>query len=174
MKTDAEIQRRDRELISMHASGKTCSELARHFGRSISRVRQIVRRAKLAAARQCEAEKLQLQIRQADDINRRWPTDRLLDALFSGAREINCLKGHYYDHRHGISLKDLMDLMIPSGITADTVYEDAVPALRLRCLGATTYEEIIHRLSELDLGPSFKCEWEVRRKALAEYMSTRW
>ena len=102
------------------------------------------------------------QMRLADDLDRKWKVEDLLDALLPTQKPRNALAYCWkWDNVEAVSLRELMDL---------TILPEAEPRpgylvsslLDLRNIGVTGFWSVVDRLSALDLGERCNAEWNRR------------
>ncbi len=111
-------------------------------------------------------------VRSANDIEKRWPGQFIVDALLLQGRPRLSVE-RLMDNRQvtELSLKDLMDFLIADTITLPFNRLDAMPAYRQQNVGIKTYSALVDHLSGLDLGETFNTEWASRLKKLMRHLS---
>jgi hypothetical protein len=103
------------------------------------------------------------ELRQADDLDRKWPGTQLLDALVR-SRVHTALVKHFGNPIRGISLRDLMDLAVSE--TAADRGEFPSPLFRVRNIGKYGVRDVIRALTESDFGERCNAEWQRRLSIL--------
>jgi hypothetical protein len=158
-----------KEVLNLLESGATVSEVADRLGCPRHRVERIKTEAK---ARQC-AEVARQEIRAADDIDRRWPVETLLDALDLPKRSRTCLRTHFADRGMGeATLRDAMDFLFLELPVRPEDWKSHFQVYQHRHLGQLTYTSLVRTLTKTDLGPAYRTEWD-RRRDLALQLLTK-
>jgi transcriptional regulator with XRE-family HTH domain len=107
------IPERNRQILEMRAKGISQIEFARQFGLSPSRIWLIERRDRTDRAMAERRVKLREEIRAADDLERMWPVEDLVDALDSIlVTRIRLLQHFTKTEKAKISLRELMDMWL--------------------------------------------------------------
>jgi hypothetical protein len=161
------LKKRNSEIIQKRNKGATYQEIADLFGLSRERVRQIIVRSELEKEQRLQSEKILAIIKITDDINKKWPTNFLIDGLKLPKKTAWALNKYF--ERHSIiqlSLLDLMNFLIPENDLNDTDFLMNVPAFKEKWVGGKTYASLVEYLSKYDLGHNFNTEWEKRIKKL--------
>lgn len=166
-----DYQERDAQILQRKKGGSSYAGVAREFGISLERVRQIVRRRELEDERLHRSEKYRETLRLSNDIHKKWPKDFLSDSLLleGGAR---WSMQRFFENRDlaEASLKDLMDFLIADTIASPHDMYEAMPAYRQKNIGSKTYCALVNHFSGLDLGPAFNGEWDRRLKNLMRHL----
>ena len=162
--------KRNSRIVEMRKSGRSYRELSRLFDISTERVRQIVLRFEFTVKRKERSLELLKEIRSTNDIDKRWSKDVILDGLMFPRRAISCLEQFLNtQNMTGLSLRDLMDFVIPRQDTVPSDPWEAMPALEYANVGYKTYGSMVRCLSEPDLGSCFNAEWAKRKEELRRY-----
>jgi hypothetical protein len=164
------LKKRNSEIIQTRNKGATYQEIADLFGLSRERVRQIILRSELEKKQRLQSEKILAILRATDDINKKWPTNFLVDG-FQFPKKTTWALNKYFE-RHNIiqlSLLDLMNLLIAEKELHETDLWMNVPALKEKWMGRKTYASLVEYLSKYDLGHNFNTEWGNRIKKLKRY-----
>ncbi len=166
-----DIKKRNLKIVQTRNKGTTYQDIADLFGLSRERVRQIIIRSELDKKQRLQSEEIKEIIRLSDDINKKWPTDFLIDGLRFPKHTTRVLN-KYFDRCNIIqfSLKDLMDFIIPERELFRARFWVNVPAFDEKGLGAKAYTSLVDNLSEQDLGHIFNAEWIKRLKILMQYL----
>jgi hypothetical protein len=117
-----------------------------------------------AQAKRCA--QLQAEIRLADHLDKAWPVVNLVDALHlltvARARLLTHLE---QQHKTEMSLREFMDLVISEHTDAADLFS-RTPLLRVRGVGKYGFYSVAAELSETDVGPRGKAEWQRRLAVL--------
>ena len=149
-------EERDLEILAMRHRGDRFSDIARRSGLSATLVMTICSDYRQEQARYLEVFDFLIRLQENDDIRRRWPRDFLIDSLFmDSGRAANCLNRILGD-RPDLSLAELVDAAISPGCHRAGTWQEALPLHQVRNFGFSTYALIIHRLTNIRLGPAFK------------------
>jgi hypothetical protein len=166
----ANLKKRNSEIIQTRNKGATYQEIADLFGLSRERVRQVIVRSELEKRQSLQSEKILSTIKIADDINKKWPTNFLIDG-FQFPKKTTWALSKYFE-RHNItqfSLSDFMNLLVAENELHDTDLWMNAPALKEKWVGRKTYASLVENLSQNDLGHTFNTEWAKRIKKLMQY-----
>jgi transcriptional regulator len=155
------IPERNRQILQMRKEGLSQREVAQKFGLSPSRIYLIERRdaADRLMAKRCA--KLREKIRVADDLDRMWPVEDLIDA----AELIVVTKKRLLDHfkqtkKDQISLQELMDMCLDAPV--DALDFMMSPLLRVRGVGKKGFWSVVDGLTDLDMGSQCNDEWRTK------------
>jgi len=169
------LQVRNAKIVQKRNTGVSYKVIASDFGLSRSRIQQIVCRSKMEKMRQEQSRKLLSEIRIADDIEKRWSAETLIDGLQLPWKAKKCLANHFCLSKGcEISLRGIMDFLI---IDYEEIPNDlyvVCPAYRQKHVGRKTYVALVKYLSEQDFGHAFGIEWKMRLKKLMCFMKKRW
>ena len=156
------------EVLRLNAEGLSHSQIASRFNRSELRVRQII----IAEQRRVVAEARAMVIRNAikadNDIDRKLPVSELLCVLNLSKKPQTILTAHFAGQ--GVSLRDVMNFLIPVVTDDQADFYDHMPAYRVRMLGQIHYANMIKALSAVACGEAFRTEWSARKNMLREYL----
>jgi hypothetical protein len=161
------FEKRNTEIIKARKEGATHTAIAAAFSLSRSRIQQITSRAERAGEKRLKSERIKEVIRESNDLDRKWPTDFLLESLSAPWLPNRALKKYCNDNNlPELSLKDLMDFIMPKPDTPGTNRWITPPALKQKGIGFKTYKLLVAHLSKQDLGNLFNSEWEKRTNKL--------
>ena len=138
------LKKRNSEIIKTRNRGATYKEIANLFGVSPERVRQIILRSELEKRQRIKSKKNLSIIRITDDINKKWPTNFLIDG-FQFPKKTAWALNKYFE-RHNIthfSLSDLMNLLISEKKFHETDLFMNAPALKEKWVGRKTYASLV-------------------------------
>ena len=166
-------EQRDAEILRRREEGVPYREIGQQFGISHGRVRQIVSRFERKQKWGVCSESLRAIIRSVNNIEKRWPSDFIVDALLLEGRPRLSVE-RLLENRHAtkLRLKDLMDFLIADTENLPFNRLHAMPAYRQQNVGIKTYSALVDHLSGLDLGEAFNTEWAKRLKKLMRHLST--
>lgn len=107
------LRRRNLHILEMARQGNGHSQIARSFNLSRRSIQVILRafdeRRQLAQ----RSAKLLEELRQADNLDAKWPTEELIDAIRPLTVTRTALVRHFQSKQaHTLSLRDVMDLAI--------------------------------------------------------------
>ncbi len=109
------------------------------------------------------SDQLLAAIRQANDLNRAWPVDDLIDLIQPLPMTRAYLKKHFAEqHTTELSLQGLIEMAIPLPEQADKAAFCRCPLLKVYGVGKKGFWSVVNQLTELDLGDSFNREWKQR------------
>lgn len=152
----------------MRDSEVSIPETAARLGIWTATVRNIVRRFEPDEVLQRRSLSLLERIRQADDLERKWDVYIILDALRPVEMTKNALLNHFeWNHVSEISLRELMDLIIPLSTHPKPGYLLA-PMLDFRFVGVDGFWSMVSRFAESNLGERGNQEWRVRLAKLRD------
>lgn len=156
------IQKRNEQILQLRKEGIRRVEVAQMFKLSPSRIRLIERRAAADEAMAERRSRLLEAIRAADDPQKTWPLDDLLDTIKLGTSTKNSLIKHFA--RKGmsqISLRELMNMCL--GGPYLTTEEFAMPSLSWVCgIGPLGFWSVVNGLTGADFGGRCNMEWRER------------
>jgi hypothetical protein len=131
-------------------------------------VRRIVRKLETEAVLSARSSRFMAEIRNADDLDKEWKAGMLMLALRPKVMTQNAVIRHYEGKiTAGISLRELMDLTIPTVAPAKPGFQLA-PLLAVRCVGLEGFWSMVNRLTESDLGEWCNSEWRERLTRLGQ------
>lgn len=156
---------RDQLIIDRRKQGNTLAIIGREFNVSRERVRQIIRHGALKQKQNSASQKLLNQIRQADDLNRPFNRDALLNTIEYPSRVRGLMDWYFYFHEEEVSLKQLMDWCLPEITDDSSSLYKWVPAYKKQGFGPNAVRDLIHYIDKIDFGKAFGKEWKKRRDA---------
>ncbi|MGV7224109.1 MAG: sigma factor-like helix-turn-helix DNA-binding protein [Nitrospinales bacterium] len=167
MPVDGRLSERDQAIVAARRTGATYREIGERFGVSGSRLQQIISMYERTKRDLERVEVLRTEIRGANDCDKKWPIDFVLEAVafpFLPARAIKrwCNEKGQLE----LSLNDLMDYALPEDPTFDAYGWVKSPATQQRGVGRKTYKALIKHLTERNLGEKYNEEWGRRIKNL--------
>jgi hypothetical protein len=167
------LPERDAEILRLRREQVSYKEIGQKFRISPERVRQIVGRLEAEAKRKERSEDLRALIQSSNDIEKMWPRDFILDAIFLQGRPRWSVQ-RFMENRgmSEASLKDLMDFLIAETIELSFNRLQAMPAYAQKDVGIKIYSALVDHLSRLDLGAAFNTEWARRLKKLIRHLSS--
>lgn len=166
-----DYQERNSKILKMRGEGKSLREISRRFGLSVKRIRQIVLRFEVGKESQEKSENIRERFRSSDDIEKKWPKDMIIDGILFPKMVTWRLQRYFESHEiQEISLRDLMDFLIPELKRWPAYLREVVPAFKENQFGRKTVYTMVHHLSEQDLGDTFNTEWAKRLESLMRYL----
>jgi len=157
---------RNIEILRMRKEGATYQQIAQAANLSPERIRQIIAQADADVKR----EQMLHRIRLSNDINRNWPHNDLLSALGFSNRATSVLLKHFAAQGiQYLSLKELLDFLLPDEYSLDAYTMANLPVFRVKHLGSIIYASLVNRISGLNLGNAFDDEVRRRKAKLMEY-----
>jgi len=155
------ISKRNRQILQLRKEGMSQTEVARRFNLSPSRIYLIEKQD--AAERSLAGRRtgLREEIRAADDPDKFWPVEDLLDALGL----IVVAKKRLMDHfvaagKQQISLREFMDMCLDAPVEGlDCMMS---PLLRVYGVGKKGFWSVVNALTGMDLGSRCNMEWQWR------------
>jgi len=167
------IKYRNTEIIRLREQGITYQEIADSFDICRSRVGQIVNKYEVEERCRQQAEKYRELFKSADDIEKKFQKDVIIEGLLFERRAAISIK-RYFDSQDisEISIKDVMNFLTSDFKKLPAEPWEAMPAYKQKHIGVKTYSSLVHHLSELDLGEAFNTEWQNRLEKLARYLIT--
>ncbi len=171
----SKVEKRNAEIVQKCSSGASYKAIASEFGLSQSRIQQIVSRYRIDVERQKRSSKLLSKLRMVDNVDKKWPTETLIQDLRFPIRAEQRLTEYFGGlNSNEISLRDIMDFLIIDYEKIPHDLYEACPAYKQRHIGRKTYGAVVHHLSVKDLGHTFRSEWNKRLKKLIRFMEKRW
>lgn len=160
------VREREQQVLQMRLAGVSELETAEKLGLSRGRVRLILRSSENAGTLARRTAQLLEDIRQADDLDRKWPVVDLIDALSSITVTRNALVNHFkWNQTDAISLRELMDVAISPEADSRPGYL-ITPLLSVRCVGKKGFWSVVNSLTKVDLGSRCNQEWDQRLERL--------
>ncbi len=105
-------------------------------------------------------------IRETNDIDVKWPSEKLVDSIGFQTKAGNRIKDYLNDH--GIvklSLKELIDLFLPPASNihiSEYEFWVNIPILKQPQFGPYLYDSALLTMTEVELGAAFRAEWMLR------------
>ena len=155
------IPERNRQILQLRAEGRSQTEVARTFKLSPSRIYLIEKQD--AADRSMEQRRATLreEIRAADDMDRMWPVEDLIDAMGLIVVTRKRLIDHFVaTGKRQISLRELMDMCLDAPVQELDFMMS--PMLRVYGLGKKGFWSVVKGLTDLDMGTRCNQEWQTR------------
>lgn len=157
------LNQRNAEIIQERNNGKTYRDIAFKFGLSPGRIEQIVNRYHAENDREKRSSNLVADIRKSDDIDKKWPTETLLNGLHFPWLAKRCLTKYFESSKlTEISLRDLMDFLICDYEWIPSDIREVCPVFIQINAGWKTFWALMSFFSEQNFGPSFTAEWDKR------------
>lgn len=146
--------------------------VARSPGQSNAKaVRPAMAEPKAQAARRAKTEPQRVQVRAANDLDRRWPVGTLLDALDFPPRGRKGLQAIFSEKGMlEATLRDVMDLVIAVPGPSVEDWFSCFPAYGRHHIGHTVFRSLILALSWADCGDALTQEWARRRMRAVEFL----
>ena len=155
------IPERNRQILEMRNQGLSQTEVARRFRLSPSRIYLI---EKQDAADRSLAERrtrLREEIRAADDLERIWPVEDLIDAIGLIVVTRKRLADHFVaTGKRQISLRELMDMCLDAPVEGLDFMMS--PLLRVYGVGKKGFWSVVNGLTGMDLENRSNEEWQWR------------
>lgn len=154
------FQPRNQEIVRLCHAGASTEAIARQLGITQSRVRQILGRDARDRDAAQRADRRAEEFRTADDLDKTWPVEDLLDALALPTPTRRALEIHWAGRDvpvNRVSLRELMNLVVaPTTEGRDYLI---VPALKVRGLGGCGFRALIDGIQRLNLSGVCREEW---------------
>lgn len=152
------VKERNLLILQMRQAGVPVREIAEKFKISKTLVGKAIQRFRDKELFRQKRTALIEQIRQANDLDKKWNAAELIEALQLLKVTQTGLTFHLEDIVE-ISLRELMDLTIKG---VDEKGHLIVPLLSVRCVGKYGFHSMVNRLTEIDFGSAFNGEWKTR------------
>ncbi len=150
----------------MQQAGVSHREIALKFRVSEERIRGILQESEAEKSLFKRSHQLREEIRQADDLDKKWVVVDLVDALRLITVTRYALVNHFkWSQTPEISLRELMDLAISQKTDSRPGYL-ITPLLNVRCVGAKGFWSVVNCLTKVDLGERCNQEWSERLERL--------
>jgi len=105
-------------------------------------------------------------IRETNNIDVKWPSEKLVDLIGFRERAGNRIKDYLRNHGiEGLSLRELMELFLTPASNRPKSESESwsnIPILRQPQFGIYLYDSALLTLTEVDLGSAFRAEWMAR------------
>lgn len=155
--------KRNLEVIRMINEGMSRKRICERFGISRTRVGQIIAAFQLEARQREQSRQALEKLRSTNSIDKTWPKEIIMDCLRLPKVFAWRLERHFQkENVRQLSLRDLMDFLIPAHIGAGQNVLEIIPAIRKCHVGSKTYSSLVRCLSQQDLGEAFNAEWALR------------
>jgi hypothetical protein len=155
------IRERNRQILQMRQEGVQRLGVARRFKLSPSRIDQIEQRDETDRATAERRAKLQEAIRSADDPDRLWPVNDLLDALALVVVTKKRLLDHFAEAgKERLSLRELMDMCVDARVEGLDFM--MAPLSRVYGVGKIGFWSVVNGLTGIDAGSRCNQEWRER------------
>ena len=157
------VRRRNLEILERSRRGEKHYRIAEHFNLSRSRIDFIIQEFAEEEQWQKRCAVLFDSIRQADDLNRIWPVEDLVEMIALLPMTRSYLKKHFLEQRvTELRLNNLMEMIIPDSLDASDPSRRSMPLLKVYGVGRKGFWSLVNRLTNLDLGGQFNEEWKRR------------
>jgi len=155
------IPERNRQILVMLAKGISQIEVARSFELSPSRIWLIERRDRADRSMAQRRARLREEIRAADDLQKMWPVEDLVDALdLIIVTRIRLLQHFVKTGKAQISLSELMEMCLDAPVEGSDFKWP--PLYRARGVGKKGFWSVVNGLTGMDLGSRCNEEWQRR------------
>ena len=162
--------KRDLEVIRMISEGVSRRQICEHFGISSTRVGQIISAFQLEEQQRERSRQALETLRSTNNIDKKWPKDTMMDCLPLPKVFVWRLERYFQNENiRDVSLRDLIDFLIPAHIGADQNLVEIIPAFRKCHVGIKTYSALARCLSLQDFGEAFDAEWALRIASVVRY-----
>jgi transcriptional regulator with XRE-family HTH domain len=153
------IPERNRQILQLRKEGLSQTEVARRFKLSPSRIYLIEKQDAAEKSLADRRTKLREDIRAADDPDKLWPVEDLLDAVGL----IVVTKKRLMDHfkalgKLQISLRELMDMCLDAPVVGRDWMSPSL--YRVRGVGKIGFWSLVNGLAGMDLGSRCNEEWQ--------------
>ena len=155
------ISHRNQEIIQMRREGMSQTEVARRFNLSPSRVYLIEKQDAATRAMEGRRARMIKQLQDANDMDKLWPVEDLLDALGLIVVTRKRLVDHFAEKKQDqISLREFMDMCVDAPVEGLDFMMS--PLLRVYGLGKKGFWSVVKGLTDLDMGTRCNQEWQWR------------
>ena len=152
----------------MRDLGDSMQEIALALDLSMDLVRRISRTFETETVLADRSRQYLENIRKADDPNKKWKVNYVIQALRPKNITANALIHHFeWSGVPAVTLRELMDLAIPQKNHPKAGYL-ITPLLDVRCVGVEGFWSVVHCLTESDLGEKCNEEWRKRLARLRQ------
>jgi hypothetical protein len=156
------IQERNRQILQMRKDGVPRPEVALQFRLSRGRISQLERRNEVDNSMAERRAKLREEIRTADDPEKMWPVNDLIDVIGLIVVTKKRLLDHFMETRkERISLRELMDMCLDESMERGGFMTP--PMLRVCGVGKIGFWSVANGLTNMDLGSRCNEEWRGNR-----------
>lgn len=155
------ILHRNQQILKMRREGMLQTEVARRFKLSPSRVYLIEKQDAATRAMVERRARLRKQMQDADDMDKQWPIEDVLDALGLIVVTRKRLMDHFAEQKQDrISLREFMDMCLDAPV--EGMDFTMTPLLRVYGLGKKGFWSVVKGLTDLDMGSKCNQEWQTR------------
>ena len=155
------ISERNRQILQLRKEGTTQTEVARRFKLSPGRIYLIEKQDATDRSLAKRRNRLQEEIRNADDSEKLWPVEDLIDAVGLIVVTRKRLMDHFVTAgKRQISLRELLDMCLDAPVEGlDFMLS---PLLRVHGVGKKGFWSVVNGLTDMDLGNRCNKEWQWR------------
>ena len=155
------IPERNRQILQMRKEGHSQTDVARRFKLSPSRI-YLIEKRDAADRSMCERRaRLRGEIRAADDPEKLWPVNDMLDAVGLVVVTKKRLMDHFMKvGKQEIGLREFMDMCLDAPV--EGLNFRMPPLLRVRGVGKIGFWSVVNGLTRMDLGSLCNEEWQKR------------
>jgi len=155
------IQERNRQILQMRREGVPRREVALQVNLSRARIAQLEKRDTRDQAMAARCANLRAKMHSADDVDRMWPVNDLVDAIGLVAGHKNRLLDHFLAMgQDRISLRALMDMCLEGA--PDKGGLRSRPLLKVYGIGRKGFWSVVNGLTSMDLGKQCNEEWRTK------------
>ena len=154
------LSQRNHDIVQLCHADASIEVVARQFRITGNRVRQILSRHARDRQAAQRADRLAEALRAADDLDRTWPVEDLLDALALPTPTRRALEFHWAGKAvptNRVSLRELMNLVVAP--TSEGREYLVIPALEVRRVGGCGFRALLNGIQRLNLGKVCRKEW---------------
>lgn len=162
------ILERNSQIVQMRKEGVSTIKVARKFRLSRCRIQQIEQRAADDASLAVRRSVLRAQMREADDPERMWTVQDLVDACITTRRTKIQLQKHFArTEQTQISIRELMDMCLQRPQVSKATIR--TPLLRVSGIGKKCFWSVADGLTNTDMGSRCNEEWQSRLVRVKQY-----
>jgi hypothetical protein len=152
----------------MRETGVPQRDIASTFGISVQAVRLVLSKLKADEEAARRSGELLAELRRADDLDKKWKVEEVLDALLLMPRTDTALRSWWNGYKiEEMSVREFMERVISEKNHAKPGYL-ITPLLDVRGVGLKGFWSAAQRLTESDLGQRCNAEWRRRLVRLRE------
>ena len=166
------MRQRDLLIVERHRNGGKLAVIAREFGISGERVRQIAAKERRRNREARNARNLLKSVCDANDLDRPWKRLRLITAIGYNHKVRGVVTRHCHPEGKDITLRQLMDWCLPAMTRDSDFLWDWVPAYGKPNFALHSVRNLLLCMDTADLGVNFRLEWEERRRAFRTKFAT--
>ncbi len=155
------VEERNRQILEMRRRRMSQTEVAKRFKLSRSRIYLVEKHD--AASRSIGERRSSIlkHLQKADDMDKLWRVEDLLDALELIVVTRKRLLDHFMEKKQDqISLRDFMDMCLDAPV--EGLNFPITPLLRVYGLGKKGFWSVLKGLTELNMGARCNQEWQAR------------